>query len=133
MKDALLVIGILTLIVSVLYNRHQNEKSLKALTDEEKGQLLNHFSSFRIYSFYALLSVIAVYGLFAYFQLFANMGLMYSLLLFVYLLVTQLITMKKLKEIDLPDAYLSAQKRIYTIRFIGLAVFVLTFVAYNQL
>jgi len=133
MKEIILILGLAALIGIVLFNRHRNEKSLKLLTDEQRGQLLNHFSGFRIYSLYALLAVIGLYWLIGYLDLFQDTGALYTLLLVVYLLVTQWLTMKKLKEIDLPASYVDAQKNMYRLRLVGMGLFVLSFLLYTKL
>ena len=133
MKEIILILGLAALIGIVLFNRHRNEKSLKLLTDEQRGQLLNHFSGFRIYSLYALLAVIGLYWLIGYLDLFQDTGALYTLLLVLYLLVTQWLTMKKLKEIDLPASYVDAQKNMYRLRLVGMGLFVLSFLLYTKL
>ena len=133
MKEIILILGLAALIGIVLFNRHRNEKSLKLLTDEQRGQLLNHFSGFRIYSLYALLAVIGLYWLIGYLDLFQDTGALYTLLLVVYLLVTQWLTMKKLKGIDLPAYYVDAQKNMYRLRLVGMGLFVLSFLLYTKL
>jgi len=133
MKEIILILGLAALIGIVLFNRHRNEKSLKLLTDEQRGQLLNHFSGFRIYSLCALFAVIGLYWLIGYLDLFQDTGALYTLLLVVYLLVTQWLTMKKLKEIDLPASYVDAQKNMYRLRLVGMGLFVLSFLLYTKL
>jgi len=133
MKEIILILGLAALIGIVLFNRHRNEKSLKLLTDEQRGHLLNHFSGFRIYSLYALFAVIGLYWLIGYLDLFQDTGALYTLLLVVYLLVTQWLTMKKLKGIDLPAYYVDAQKNMYRLRLVGMGLFVLSFLLYTKL
>jgi len=65
--------------------------------------------------------------------LFQDTGALYTLLLVVYLLVTQWLTMKKLKEIDLPASYVDAQKNMYRLRLVGMGLFVLSFLLYTKL
>ena len=80
-----------------------------------------------------MFAVIGLYWLIGYLDLFQDTGALYTLLLVVYLLVTQWLAMKKLKEIDLPVSYVDAQKKMYRLRLVGMGLFVLSFLLYTKL
>lgn len=131
MKEIAFFGGLAVLLTSIMVNRHQNEKALALLTDEERGRFIGQFAKLRRVNLYALLAVFLLYVVFTYWvKSSVNSAIAYFGLLFVYISLTQYLAYKKTHEIQLPAAYMKLYMRIFWVRFAGLLVFFMSMLYY---
>lgn len=95
------------LIVAIIISRIISEKALKALSNDEKGILLDSFSKYRLYNTVLILGLVLVY--FAatnYFpQSYSTLTLVFVVLFFITSFTITVLSYKKLKSINMPEGY----------------------------
>ena len=121
MKDIAFFGGVALLFILTIYNRKQQEKALALLTDEERGRFVSHFSKLRITNLYTLIAMFVVYFVVIYaFELQVNPAFFYFVLIFFLISINQVLAPKKMRELDLPLAYLKIHNKTTVLRWIGM-------------
>jgi hypothetical protein len=123
-----------TLLLGVVFlSRMINEKANKKLDQTKKAELVDLFSSSRIYSFGALIVIIIMFFLSLRFDLIDPFVtyLIYIFLAITYMIITGLYSYKILRKNNFPDSYIRSYLLSTTIRFIGLVTFFATMNYYS--
>lgn len=114
--------GLIVFISAYIISRIISEGSLRKLSIEQKGMLLDAFSGYRIYSLVAVFIVVVSYLLSTYFFWQYDKFLtpfFFSLILAV-LLLNSLFAYRKLRTLSLPGSYLKTFWLSAIIQYIGL-------------
>lgn len=121
MKDITFFGGVALLFILTIYNRKQQEKALALLTNEERGRFVSHFSKLRITNLYTLIAMFVVYFVVIYaFEMQVNPAFIYFVLIFLYMSINEVLSRKKMNEMDLPLAYLEIYNKTTVLRWIGM-------------
>ena len=121
-----LTISFLILIVTIVISRIVGERALKQLTTEEKGTLLDSFSSYRLYNTFVSLGLVVAYFVFADYvwQSSATLALIFIILFFTISATISIFSYRKLKSLNMPDNYIKSFLIRIGIQYVGLlAVF----------
>ena len=118
-----LTIYFLILIVTIVISRIVGERALKQLSTEEKGRLLESFSSYRLYNTYVSLALVVAYFVLADYvwQSSATLALIFIILFFAISGTISVLSYRKLKSLNLPDSYTNSYLLRVGIQYIGLA------------
>lgn len=118
MKETILIVAVVIMVVITFYGRHQSEKALALLTDEERGRFVGQFAKLRTLNLYALMIVLALqFGLVYYGPKNLNPALMYTGIITVYLALTQFLSHRKMSEVEVPDSYRKMYNRNAKLRW----------------
>lgn len=102
------MIGVIVLLVFIFASRAINEKANKKLEQDKKAQLIDLFSKNRVYTFGILIVILADFFLILRYQildpLFAY--IIYTVLIFAYIIGFSYMSYKKLKDNDFPKEYI---------------------------
>lgn len=126
-KDYYFFIGMAVMFISIIASKFIAEKGLKVLSNEEKGMIVTNMAKTRMTSIYILLSIIVLYVV----VMFSGIGtwmaahhvdtfILYFIFIVIYTIVIGYVSYKKLKEMNLPQEYLTSQKKSQIIRIIGI-------------
>ena len=114
----------LFLIVAIIASRIVSERALKQLSTEEKGTLLDSFSSHRLYNTAVILGLFVVY--FAatnYFpQSYSMLTLIFIVLFFAVSATISVLSYKKLKALKLPKGYIKSFLVSMAIQYAGVII-----------
>ncbi|MGE3799652.1 MAG: hypothetical protein AB7H80_01380 [Candidatus Kapaibacterium sp.] len=120
-------IGILIVFIGVIISRFITERGMKVLSIEEKGRLVEAFSSFRIWNLLPFVLVLIVY----FFLKKSgsswspeSIGIFMGIL-FLIALASKVFAARKLRTLDLPQSYLKKHAIGQTVSLISLVVFFL--------
>jgi len=123
MKEVALFGGMALLIISTIYNRHQQEKALALLSNEERGSFIAQFSKLRILNLYTLVAMFVLYFLLTtLMQETLNPAITYFSLIFLYMSTTHFLAQRKMNQIDLPIAYLNIHRKTSIIRWVAMII-----------
>jgi len=121
-------IGIAIMIASMIVSRIFQEKGLKTLTNEERGLLIGNFSKMRMTSVILIASMITLYlvvmysGIGQWFEArHINPTVLYFAMLLLYSVTISIYTLKKQKEMGLPQTYIKNAFIANVVKFIGIA------------
>ncbi len=116
----------LILIVAVVASRIVSERNLKQLSTEEKGKLLDSFSSYRLYNTVVILGlVVAYFAATSYFpQSYSTLTLIFVILFFTISGTITVLSYQKLKNLNMPQSYIKGFLLSLGIQYTGvIAVF----------
>jgi hypothetical protein len=113
----------LIFIVSIVASRIVGERALKLLSTEEKGTLLDSFSSYRLYNTYVSLGLVAVYFVLADYvwQSSATLALIFIILFFTISGTISALSYRKLKSLNMPNSYTNSFLVRVGTQYVGLA------------
>lgn len=117
------LIGGLILIVSTIISKIISENSIKLLDSEQKVKVVDTFSNMRKY--YSIPGIVLLFGFLLFFDYLVVhiSGIMILTILLVIIFshysITTFYIFKKLKLLNLPDAYLKKQYLSRTIDIVG--------------
>lgn len=120
------MLGVIVLLISVFISRYLLQKANKLLEVNKKANLIDLFSKDGLVNFGVLLSLLVLFFISIKFN-WLNPTVSYiafMVLLLVFIVVTNIRAYKKLKENDYPQDYIRTYIISGTVRFIGLAIFV---------
>jgi hypothetical protein len=120
----------LILIVTIVASRTVGERALKQLSTEEKGTLLDSFSSYRLYNTYVSLGLVAAYFVLADYvwQSSATLALIFISLFFTISGTISVLSSRKLRSLDIPNSYTNSFLVRVGIQYVGLAAIFLALV-----
>ena len=119
-------ISFLILIVAVVASRIVSERNLKQLSTEEKGKLLDSFSSYRLYNTVVILGLVVVYyAVTSYFpQSYSTLTVIFVILFFTISGTITFLSYQKLKNLNMPQSYIKGFLLSLGIQYAGvIAVF----------
>ncbi len=118
-------IGLFAMFASIFISRFMIERSLKKLTIEEKGKLLDLSSKYRIYNIVSLLVLMILFFLVYQFELINQNALFISYLIVftIYLIIISYLNIKSLKENNYPTDYITSNYYSSFIRILGVLIF----------
>lgn len=119
------IIAFIIFLSSSFIARTMNEKSLKKLNQDQKAELLDLFSSERIYQFGILILIVILFLLNIKLN-FVNQTVAYVIYIFLlisFVIITSVLAYKKLKKFNFPQDYIKTYITTTAIRFIGLILF----------
>lgn len=123
MKEIALFGGIAILLIITILNRKQQEKALAQLSDEQRGRFVGQFSKLRMVNLYTLIALFVVY--FVLVKTLPNIidpALMYFVLIFLYMSIVQVLSAKKMGEVDLPADYMTVYRKTNITRWLGMII-----------
>ncbi len=103
-------IGIFIVLIGIVTSRIITERGVRHLSTEEKGRVVETFSSFRIWNLLPLILVLGAY-VFMRSDITQSTSLYNGLLvlLFIIALLSKLYIARRLRALDLPQSYLRMQ------------------------
>lgn len=120
------IIGIAIMIASFIVSRIISEKGLKLLTNEEKGLLVSDFTQIRKSNVIILSAIVVIYLIVMYSgaaiyleKSHIDPTVVYFILLFLYMILTSVIAYKKVKNLGLPEGYVTRIRTANMIKLIG--------------
>lgn len=120
-------IGIAIMIASMIVSRIFQEKGLKTLTNEERGLLIGNFSKMRMTSVILIASIITLYMVVMYSGAGSwleanhiNPTVLYFAMLLLYSVTISIYSLKKQKEMGLPQSYIKNVLIANVVKFIGI-------------
>lgn len=116
--------GIFILVLCIFYSRSFSKQALTLLSDEEKQRLAQKFSGFGILNQIPVVVVFAGYFALKYVNPSYSSLAFIALILFflIFLGITTFFIFKKIKEIDLPEAYVKKYKQSRLLYNLGFTV-----------
>lgn len=123
MNDAF-TFSFIGLIVAIIVSRILSERAIKKLSNDEKGRLLDSFSSYRLYNTIVILGLFVVYFVATnYFpQSYSILTLIFIVLFFTVSITITVLSYKKLKSINMPDSYINNFLVSMVIQYAGVGV-----------
>jgi uncharacterized membrane protein (DUF485 family) len=123
MKEIALFGGMALLVISTIYNRHQQEKALALLSNEERGSFVAQFSKLRILNLYTLIAMFVLYfGFTTLLPQVLDPAITYFSLIFVYMSATHFLAQRKMNQIELPKAYKEMHRKTSIIRWVSMII-----------
>lgn len=119
-----LTLYFLILIVAVIASRIVSERALRQLSAEEKGTLLDSFSSYRLYNTVVILGLVVAYiAALNYFpRSYSTLTLIFIILFFTVSGTISILSYQKLKNLNMPDGYIKSFLISLGIQYAGVAV-----------
>jgi hypothetical protein len=113
----------LILIVSIVASRIVSERALRQLSTDEKGTLLDSFSSYRLYNTVVILGLVVAYlvAMNYYPQSYSMLTLIFIILFFTISGTITALSYQKLKSIGMPDSYIKSFLISLGIQYVGVA------------
>ncbi len=113
----------LILIVSVVVSRIVSERALKQLSTEEKGTLLESFSSYRLYNTVVILGLVVAYiaATNYYPRSYSTLTLIFIILFFTISGTVSVLSYQKLRNLNMPSGYIKSFLISLTIQYAGVA------------
>lgn len=120
------LIAFLFLLASVLLARLLNTQGIEGLNSDQKGELLQDFTRFRMLAFFVFLTMaLLATGLFIWWEMGAEVWIASCTVLFiVYLLVLVVLSYKRLQKRRFPASYLRNYLWSSFIRISGVLIFI---------
>ena len=121
-----LVLAIVIFLLSTMISRIIVERSLKKLTNEQKGMLVTSFSKTRMVSIISLGIVIIGFLLIAYFKLWDTEITTYAYfgVLILFFMINSYLAHLRLSRLEIPKFYITANFYASIIRIVGIIIFV---------
>jgi phosphatidylglycerophosphate synthase len=118
------------LILCIIYSRSQSKNALELLSDAEKGKVAEHFSKFGKLHLFPIIIVFCFYFIVKYYlPSFSNVYFIGLILFFlVFLIMTSVVIIKKLKQINVPSEYIQEYKQsrlVYNFGFLVCGIILL--------
>lgn len=128
------LIGIMVLLLAVIASRFVSEKATRFLSDEQKTALMEGFSKYRIFFMVPIILVILFYytGMKLFPHLRAQVTLACVALLVLYVIVTNGLMIKKLRDLKMPAEYTRWFLLARVILYASLAIFIYVFAVVAQ-
>ncbi len=103
------IVGIAVLFISIIFSRIISEKAFIQLSPEQKISIVDSFSKMRIYNLIPIAIILLAFFLLEKFLSLNNSVVDFSFLaaLSVFLIIFQLLSVRKLKKLDLPEKYIN--------------------------
>ena len=105
--------GLGVMILTTLLGRTVKERGMKTLSHEQLGFVMASFSKMRIIGMYILFSIVGLYlvlGYLKWLESLTEMGInptvVYFVLILLYIITSQGLSIAKLRKMDLPTEYL---------------------------
>jgi hypothetical protein len=119
------IIAILLLLLIIYATRTIIGISNKKLEQSKKAELVDLFSKDRIFTFGILIIIIVLYILSLKLRWFEPIIIYigYGILVFLYAIITSILSYKKLKNNNFPDFYIKSYILTTSIRIFGLILF----------
>jgi hypothetical protein len=116
-------ISFLILIVAIVASRIVSERALKQLNTDEKGTLLDSFSSYRLYNTVVILGlVVAYFAATSYFpQSYSTLTIILVILFFTVSGTMSVLSYQKLKSLNMPQSYINSFLVSLGIQYAGVA------------
>jgi uncharacterized BrkB/YihY/UPF0761 family membrane protein len=118
-------IGLVIFVAALLVSRVISEKALRKLKEDEAARLVQGFSGFRTYNLVAILALVAVFFAisYSYPQHSFRVAQVFMGILVAFLLVTGVISFRKLKFLRMPDAYLNSYLLATFVQYAGIFIY----------
>ena len=128
------IFAIVFFVMTILASRFLNEKANRHLDEQARSALIDVFAGFRFQFLIPIVIIILSFFLFIklYPESYRAISLIYFGLLVIYMAVTNIITFRKMKVLELPQSYTRTFIASKAIMYAGLGVFVY-FVAIQSL
>ena len=123
--NTIFIIGLMTVILSILAARRISESALHKLTHDQVISIERAFSGYRRYSLIMLLPLavgIAVFIL-NYTEYYPAVIIFFFISLFLYFSFAYFFAARKLKEMGYPSDYIRSVFLSFAVRVLGIAVF----------
>lgn len=119
-----LTIYFIIFFVTIILSRIVSERALKRLDTEEKGRLLDSFSSYRLYNTYISIGLVIAYFVVAdyFWQGSTTLILVFICLFFTVSATITVLSYRKLKSLNMPQYYNNSFLLRVGIQYFGLAV-----------
>lgn len=119
--------GILVFLAFIIIARFQNEKGLKLLSNEQRGELVMAYSKPRVTNMLILSGIIITFLLVAYFGKVdkAIAMFVYFAVIVVYFVFTGISALRRMKSLNLPAEYMQFTTRATWLRVAGLTFFII--------
>jgi len=113
----------LILIVSVVVSRIVSERALRQLSTEEKGTLLESFSSYRLYNTVVILGLVVAYiaATNYYPRSYSMLTLIFIILFFTISGTVSVLSYQKLRNLNMPSGYIKSFLISLAIQYAGVA------------
>lgn len=105
--------GLGVMILTTLLGRTVKERGMKTLSHEQLGFVMASFSKMRMVGMYILISIVGLYlvlGYLKWLEYLTEMGInptvVYFVLIMLYIITSQGLSIAKLRKMDLPTEYL---------------------------
>lgn len=105
--------GLGVMILTTLLGRTVKERGMKTLSHEQLGFVMASFSKMRMVGMYILFSIVGLYlvmGYLKWLEYLTEMGInptvVYFVLILLYIITSQGLSIAKLRKMDLPTEYL---------------------------
>lgn len=105
--------GLGVMILTTLLGRTVKERGMKTLSHEQLGFVMASFSKMRMVGMYILFSIVGLYlvlGYLKWLEYLTEMGInptvVYFVLIMLYIITSQGLSIAKLRKMDLPTEYL---------------------------
>jgi hypothetical protein len=105
--------GLGIMILTTMLGRTVTERGMKTLSHEQLGYVMSSFSKMRMTGMYILFGIVGLYLALGYFnklnyfeEIGINPTMGYFVLMMLYVLISQGLSISKLQKMDLPSAYL---------------------------
>ena len=123
--DTNYLIGLFSMLIIILISRVLSERALGKLDKEKKVELLDLFSSKRIYSFVALIAILGLFYAGIHFKWLPPLVnvIVFVCLITLHIVFSGLSSYKVLKNNDFPEFYISNYLFTTSLRIVGLVVF----------
>lgn len=118
----------LILIVAVVASRIVSERGLRKLSIEEKGILLESFSSYRLYNTIVILGLVICYvaAINYYPRNYSTLTLIFIILFFTTSSTVSVLSYQKLKSVNMPSSYIRSFLISQAIQYAGVAAIFLS-------
>lgn len=121
----IILIAFLIFMVAIIGARMITDRANKSLSTEKRAELFDLFTKGRVVMYIALAGIVVIFVVSLKFELFDTMitFLIYAVLLFAYVLITNYIAWKRLKSNDYPASYIRSYIISSVLRIVGIVVF----------
>lgn len=121
-----LFIGVIQLLLFMFASRRINDNANKKLNKSKQAQLIEVFSKTRIYTLGVIIALLAMLFLLLQFGKIERSLtiIIYGVVIFTFLVVSSLLSYRKLNALDFPHSYIKSFLIAAALRVIGLAIFI---------
>jgi len=118
-------VAIAIVLLAIIAGRFISERSIRALSEDQKRSVHEAFARYRHYFFLPGLALLATY--FVAIRLFpggvARVSAAYFAILFAYITVTNIVMMREFARMELPKSYRTGFLTSRAVSYIGIGVF----------
>jgi len=121
-----LFIGVIQLLLFMFASRRINDNANKKLSKSKQAELVEVFSKTRIYTLGVIIALLAMlFFLLQFGKIERSLTIIiYGVVIFTFLLVSSLLSYRKLKAFDFPHSYIKSFLIATALRVVGLAIFI---------